>query len=86
VELRSSDGRTWRAIFDAPESNDEIHKVRVIASNNVGEEFSSEISIAIGDMPSCAHSAIDQHNAAGPWLERDILGTQLGPNKNGRKC
>jgi Icc protein len=27
----------------------------------------------------------DQNNCVGEWKERGILGTQLGPNKNGRK-
>lgn len=32
-----------------------------------------------------AGSPIDEENAIGAWKERDILGTQLGPNKNGKK-
>jgi hypothetical protein len=27
----------------------------------------------------------DTDNVPGAWLERQILGTQLGPNKNGRR-
>ena len=31
-----------------------------------------------------ARRPVDYENAAGEWREKHILGTQLGPNENGR--
>ena len=45
------------------------------------------IEVAIG-AETVAHrkrSAVEQENALGAWAERDILGTQMGPNKFGKK-
>jgi len=60
-------------------------RVRVIARAENGGEGMDEIELQ--DIPSLQQPIArrDQDNAIGAWPEHGILGTQLGPNKNGRK-
>ena len=37
------------------------------------------------DRPTRERAERDQDNALEAWPERGLLGTQLGPNKNGRQ-
>jgi hypothetical protein len=42
--------------------------------------------VAFGDaLASMPRAERDQDNAISAWPEHGLLGTQLGPNKNGRK-
>jgi 3',5'-cyclic-AMP phosphodiesterase len=75
----------WTGVIDSSDLEDGIHRLLVTVQDSSGAQLSSETYLSIGQVPSTAHSAIDQENAIGAWTERDILGTQLGPNKNGRK-
>jgi predicted phosphodiesterase len=85
INLSSTDGVLWQGEIDASDINHGTHRLRVSAEDSGNREFSSDVRLTIGPMPPSEYSAIDQENAIGAWRERDILGTQLGPNKNGRK-
>lgn len=59
--------------------------VRVIAGAEDGQHGIDEIELQDIASPQLRIAHRDQDNAIGAWPERGILGTQLGPNKNGRK-
>lgn len=48
-------------------------------------EDSCRIVVGVSAYAAVERAARDQDNAVGAWPERGLLGTQLGPNKNGRK-
>jgi 3',5'-cyclic-AMP phosphodiesterase len=85
VHLSHTAEMLWTGVIDSSDVGDGIHRLIVTAQDSSGAQLSSEIYVPIGQVPSASHSAMDQENAIGAWTERDILGTQLGPNKNGRK-
>ena len=63
-----------------------ICPLRVTVSDAEGNTAVDEIRVLIGrDRPSRERSERDQDNALEAWPEHGLLGTQLGPNKNGRK-
>lgn len=57
--------------------------IRVVAETVDGREAFDEVRILDPQLTRLAPR--DQDNAIGAWPERHILGTQLGPNKNGKK-
>ena len=57
--------------------------IRVVAETVDGREAFDEVQIL--DPQRTLVAPRDQDNAIGAWPERHILGTQLGPNKSGRK-
>jgi 3',5'-cyclic-AMP phosphodiesterase len=83
--LHSVDGVFWTGKLDYTSLQHGIHGLRVVAKDETGKEFTSTVQLQIGDRPASVRKSIDQENAIGEWIERGILGTQLGPNKNGRK-
>jgi hypothetical protein len=46
---------------------------------------SDEIRLAVGQRTVRKFEERDQDNALEAWPEHGLLGTQLGPNKNGKK-
>lgn len=85
VDLASSDGMFWKGQIDSSTLEHGMYNLLVTAIDASGLELSSSIDLALGPLPERSYSPIDQENTIGVWRERDILGTQLGPNKNGRK-
>lgn len=83
--LSSVDGFLWSCPLNTIGAEDGLHRLQVIAEDIAGVRLSSDIRITIGPRASRTFSGIDQENQIGAWAERDILGSQLGPNKNGRK-
>ena len=63
----------------------EVNAIEVIAESEDGTTGRDTIRLR----PDANHTREvkerDQDNAIGAWVERGIPGTQLGPNKNGRK-
>jgi Icc protein len=57
---------------------------RDAAGKNEPDEIRAIVSQAGRFIPK-HRAGRNQDNALGAWIERGILGTQLGPNKNGRK-
>ena len=64
---------------------DGCSRVRVIAGSEDGQQGVDGIELQDIASPELRIARRDQDNAIGAWPERGILGTQLGPNKNGRK-
>jgi 3',5'-cyclic-AMP phosphodiesterase len=59
-------------------------RVRVIAGTEDGQQGIDEIELQHIASAQFRFAHRDQDNAIGAWPERGVLGTQLGPNKNGR--
>lgn len=83
--LTTEDGLLWRGTVDARALPDGRYTLTVTATTEHGPTLNDTIEIQLG--PAAEHSfcPVDQDNAIGAWEERGLLGTQLGPNKNGRK-
>ncbi len=82
------DSRVWTTEVDTRELVDGSHLIQVVCKDASGRTASDVIRVHLNQSGNYApplRSPRDQDNASGPWLERGILGTQLGPNKNGRK-
>ena len=63
-----------------------IQAFHVIAEDASGNTACNEIRVLFGSERPAPHRAKrDQDNALDAWPEHGLLGTQLGPNKNGRK-
>ena len=85
VAMTSEDGIFWKAHLNMSGLPEGQHDLQVMAEAEDGELFRSGIRLTSGFASEPAFSAIDHENAIGEWSERGLLGTQLGPNKNGRK-
>jgi hypothetical protein len=66
---------------------DGVHPLSVIIEDSDGRTAVDSIRVVLGASfcPSRERAERDQDNALPAWPERGLLGTQLGPNKNGRK-
>ena len=64
---------------------EECSHIRVVAEAEDGQKDDDAIDLHSTASPPQCIAQRDQDNAIGAWLESGILGTQLGPNKNGRK-
>jgi Icc protein len=85
VPLARESGVSWSCAIDMENFKGGAHLIEVIATGETMQTFSSCISLRSGPLDTSESVATDQQNAIGEWKERGILGTQLGPNKNGRK-
>ncbi len=65
----------WEGKFQATEVSNGVHPLRVTVEDAAGDSASDEIRVVFGQ--SAYRSALRS--------ERGLLGTQLGPNKNGKK-
>lgn len=83
--LASKDGLVWEGQLDMRSVPNGAHVLNAVAVYKEGFERSAPIRLRIGPMPERHFAEIDQENAIGEWSERGLLGTQLGPNKNGKK-
>jgi hypothetical protein len=63
-------------------AQEQNHRDLVAIIDQVNRVFASSIAFAF---LSPQRALRDQDNALPPWPERGLMGTQLGPNKNGRK-
>lgn len=85
VDLASADGMFWKGHIDPSTLEHGMYRLLVTAMDASRVELSSSIDFTLGPLPERSYSSVDQENTIGAWRERDILGTQLGPNKNDRK-
>jgi 3',5'-cyclic-AMP phosphodiesterase len=78
----------WQADLNVGNLAGGIYPLGVELTDEEGKTGRDEIRSAVNS-PSTAkpelRAGLDRHNVVGAWPERGILGTQLGPNKNGRK-
>jgi hypothetical protein len=61
------------------------YTLRVEAEDQARKTAFDEIRFAAGFMEKRTRAARDQDNPLDAWPEHGLLGTQLGPNKNGKK-
>jgi Icc protein len=80
---RVSDSHVWEAAVPTP--HDGTHPLKVSFKNAHGEVVTDEIRLALGQRSEQKSEKRDQDNALEAWPEHGLLGTQLGPNKNGKK-
>ena len=85
TELENEAGVLWSGMLPTIDLPSGRHRLLVEASTTSGTTFSDTIEILTGSRSLVERALTDQDNAIGAWEERGILGTQLGPNKNGRK-
>jgi predicted phosphodiesterase len=82
--LRRVEGsQVWEA--EVPEMREGAYPLKVMFEDARGRVATDEIRIAIGKRTELKYAERDQDNALEAWPEHGLLGTQLGPNKNGKK-
>jgi hypothetical protein len=76
----------WSTYWDAARAG--LHCLTVEAYDRNGRTTTDAVRVLVNRaadyrLPTCR--ALDFENALGAWPEKHILGTQLGPNRNGRQ-
>jgi predicted phosphodiesterase len=77
--------RAWQGSIVRGGKPDDSYALTVVAEDASGEKAEDRIRMVLGAFTPPQRSTRDQDNAIEAWPERGLLGTQLGPNKNGRK-
>jgi Icc protein len=78
----------WQANVDANRLADGDYPLTVKLTDEAGKSGEDVIRVAVSSLRQYkteVRSTSDKDNVIEAWPERGILGTQLGPNKNGRK-
>jgi Icc protein len=78
----------WQAELNLEDLLDGTYPLVVELVDEEGKSGRDEIRIAVKSrsiVKAELRPGRDRDNVVGTWPERGILGTQLGPNKNGRK-
>ena len=75
--------QVWEAYVSVPHEG--VHALKVSVEDTHGRIATDEIRVVSGDLAQPERAARDQNNALEAWPEHGLLGTQLGPNKNGKK-
>jgi hypothetical protein len=81
------DNYTWAGESASTESIDRAHAIRVTAQSRNGQIATDSIEVCSnqqGRYSVPARHILDYGNAPGAWPEKQILGTELGANENGR--
>jgi hypothetical protein len=84
--LSATGGCTWGADWDSEQAVDGTHMLSVIATA-ADSQTTDTIDILVnqgGAYTSPVRHSVDYENVLGEWPDKHILGTQLGPNENGR--
>ena len=88
VQLRQVPGsQVWEALLPTGEMPDGVYTLRIWAEDADGQTAEDTVRVLVGNTTGTSRerSERDQDNALPAWPEHGLLGTQLGPNKNGRK-
>ncbi len=80
---RVGDSHVWEADLSTPSEG--THPLKVSFKDAHGKVASDEIHLAVGQRTEWKSEERDQDNALEAWPDHGLLGTQLGPNKNGKK-
>jgi Icc protein len=80
---RIADSHVWETEMHAPEAG--IHALTVSVEDANGRVATDKIRVAVGERAERERVERDQDNALEAWPEHGLMGTQLGPNKNGKK-
>ena len=77
----------WEGELAAGDLTDGTYVLNVSVQDADGNTAEDTIQMVAGaaTYKAASRAMRDQDNAVGAWPERGLLGTQLGPNKNGRK-
>ncbi len=83
---RVENSNVYERLLSIGDADAGICPLRVTVSDTEGNTAADEIRVLIGtNRPSRERAERDQDNVLEAWPEHGLLGTQLGPNKNGRK-
>lgn len=85
---RLASSAIWQAHLDTEELSDGVYSLTVNftdAGGKIGEDAIRVVVNSLGQYKAGVRAERDKDNVIGAWPERGILGTKLGPNKNGRK-
>jgi Icc protein len=88
VMLSHAHDAVWTAELPVKQLQTGLYDLHVAVVDAVGKIAEDSLRVAIGtvlEKKPTDESRLEREQVVGPWLERGILGTQLGPNKNGRK-
>ena len=80
---RVRDSQVWEAEVSGPLEG--TRPLRVSFKDAHGKIASDEIRLAVGKHAERKSEKRDQDNTLAAWPAHGLLGTQLGPNKNGKK-
>jgi predicted phosphodiesterase len=80
---RVENSQVWEVNVSAPHEG--VFSLVVSVEDVRGKVATDEIRVVIGDLAERERVERDQDNALEAWPEHGLLGTQLGPNKNGKK-
>lgn len=80
---RIPNSQVWQADVSIP--HDGVYSLKVSVEDARGKIATDEIRVVRGDRTIRERMERDQDNALEAWREHGLLGTQLGPNKNGKK-
>jgi len=80
---RVGKSQVWEAHVSA--LHEGMYRLVVEAEDKLGKAATDAIRLVIGDNAEQERVGRDQDNALGAWPEHGLLGTKLGPNKNGKK-
>lgn len=78
----------WQTDMNVKDLAEGIYPLTVELTDEEGKTGRDEIRLAVNRTSTVEverRPGLDRDNVVGAWSERGILGTQLGPNKNGRK-
>lgn len=84
--FRTDDAAVWRWEWDSTQVADSEHRLTVRAENTAGEAGEGTVTVLCqqaGVYEPPARSPVDLANSIGAHPDKGLLGTQLGPNKNG---
>ncbi len=83
---RTDDAAVWRWEWDSARFANGEHRLTVRAENTTGETGEDTLTVLCeqsGAYQAPARSRVDLENQIGERPDKGLLGTQLGPNKNG---
>jgi 3',5'-cyclic-AMP phosphodiesterase len=82
-----SQSNVWQVELERGALIDGVYKLTVAIADQNGQTAEDSIRLVLGASAyqSPERSERDHNNAIEAWPQRGLLGTQLGPNKNGRK-
>ena len=88
VDLQPVPGsKIWEGNLPIAGLPNAIYSLQVKVEDGTGQTAEDSIRVLIGNAAPLDRKRFDrdQDNAISAWVEHGLLGTQLGPNKNGRK-
>jgi Icc protein len=80
---RIANSSVWET--DVPDPRDDVNSLKVSIVDASGKVATDQIQVVYGDLSKPMRYDRDQDNALAAWPEHGLVGTQLGPNKNGKK-